>query len=95
MKVAIPKERRTGERRVAASPETVKKLKALGLEVAVEHGAGEGASFPDAHYAEAGAAIVADAKALGVSRHHLYFVLLGTRKSPGLLRRYKALKGAQ
>ena len=64
MKVAIPKERRTGERRVAASPETVKTLKALGLEVAVEHGAGEGASFPDAHYAEAGAAIVADAKAL-------------------------------
>ena len=37
MKVAIPKERRAGELRVAASPETVKKLKGLGLDVVVEH----------------------------------------------------------
>lgn len=64
MKVAIPKERRAGERRVAASPETVKKLKALGLEVAVESGAGAGASFPDAAYAEAGAVVSSDAKTL-------------------------------
>ena len=40
MKLAVLKERRDGETRVAATPETVKKLKGLGLEVAVESGAG-------------------------------------------------------
>ena len=64
MKVAIAKERRPGERRVAASPETVKKIKALGLDVVVESGAGAGASFHDQYYAEAGAAIEGDPKAL-------------------------------
>ena len=47
MKIAIPKERRPGELRVAATPETVKKLVALGAEVAVEAGAGAGSSIPD------------------------------------------------
>ena len=61
MKIAIPRERRPGERRVAASPETVKKLKALGLDVVVESGAGLGSSLPDAAYEAAGAAIAADA----------------------------------
>ncbi|RUQ75545.1 NAD(P)(+) transhydrogenase (Re/Si-specific) subunit alpha, partial [Azospirillum doebereinerae] len=61
MKVAIPKERRAGELRVAASPETVKKLKALGLEVVVESGAGRGSSIPDAAFEAAGATIAADA----------------------------------
>ncbi|WP_298373737.1 Re/Si-specific NAD(P)(+) transhydrogenase subunit alpha [Azospirillum sp.] len=61
MKVAIPKERRAGELRVAASPETVKKLKALGLEVIVESGAGLGSSLPDAVFEAAGATIAADA----------------------------------
>jgi NAD(P) transhydrogenase subunit alpha len=61
MKLAIPKERRAGERRVAASPETVKKYKALGLDVAVETGAGEGASIPDQAFADAGATIAPDA----------------------------------
>ncbi|MFC5349700.1 NAD(P)(+) transhydrogenase (Re/Si-specific) subunit alpha, partial [Azospirillum lipoferum] len=61
MKVAIPKERRAGELRVAASPETVKKLKGLGLDVVVESGAGLGSSLPDAAYEAAGAAIAADA----------------------------------
>ena len=42
MKLAIPKERRAGEARVAATPDTVKKLIALGLEVVVEAGAGGG-----------------------------------------------------
>ena len=64
MKVAIARERRAGERRVAASPETVKKLKALGLEVAIERGAGAGASFTDAAYAEAGATLVDEPAAL-------------------------------
>ena len=57
MRVAIPRERRPNERRVAASPETVKKLKGLGLDVVVESGAGAEASFPDGAYAEAGARI--------------------------------------
>ncbi|XKH35870.1 Re/Si-specific NAD(P)(+) transhydrogenase subunit alpha [Azospirillum doebereinerae] len=61
MKVAIPKERRAGELRVAASPETVKKLKALGLEVVVESGAGLGSSIPDTAFEAAGATIAADA----------------------------------
>ena len=60
MKIAIPKERRPNETRVAASPDTVKKFIALGFEVAVESGAGEGASIPDDAFAAAGAAIARD-----------------------------------
>ncbi|MFT5539816.1 MAG: NAD(P) transhydrogenase subunit alpha [Alphaproteobacteria bacterium] len=63
MKVAIPKECAEGEARVAASPETVKKLKGLGLDVVVETGAGDGARITDQAYADAGAEIAADAKA--------------------------------
>ncbi|WP_042704243.1 Re/Si-specific NAD(P)(+) transhydrogenase subunit alpha [Azospirillum sp. B506] len=61
MKIAIPRERRPGERRVAASPETVKKFKTLGLDVVVESGAGLGSSITDAAFEAAGAAIAADA----------------------------------
>jgi NAD(P) transhydrogenase subunit alpha len=61
MKIAIPKEQRPDEARVAASPETVKKLVALGFEVAVESGAGKGASMTDEAYKKAGAEIAADA----------------------------------
>ena len=60
MKIAIPKERRAGEKRVAASPETVKKLTALGQQVIVETGAGAGADIPDSVFVEAGATIAAD-----------------------------------
>ncbi|MFZ5609536.1 MAG: Re/Si-specific NAD(P)(+) transhydrogenase subunit alpha [Pseudomonadota bacterium] len=55
MKIAVMKEIRAAEKRVAATPETVRKLIALGGEVAVEAGAGLGASIPDAAYQEAGA----------------------------------------
>ena len=55
MKIAIPKERRAYERRVAATPDTVKKYRAMGYDVAVESGAGAEASFPDEYYAAAGA----------------------------------------
>jgi NAD(P) transhydrogenase subunit alpha len=61
MKLAIPKESAEGEARVAASPETVKKLIALGLDVVVESGAGLGSSIADDLYAEAGAAIAVGA----------------------------------
>ena len=61
MKVAIVKERRAFERRVAASPDTIKRMVGMGLEVVVESGAGEGAQFTDAAFATAGASITADA----------------------------------
>jgi NAD(P) transhydrogenase subunit alpha len=60
MKVGIPKEIHPGERRVAATPDTVKKLRKLGFDVAIESGAGLAASFPDAQYADAGAEILTD-----------------------------------
>jgi NAD(P) transhydrogenase subunit alpha len=66
MKISIPKERRAHERRVAATPDTVKRLVGQGLEVVVESGAGEGAAFPDDAYRAAGATIAANAaEALG------------------------------
>jgi len=63
MKLAIPKERRDGETRVAASPETVKKLASLGFDVVVEAGAGLASSISDADFEGAGATIAADAAA--------------------------------
>jgi NAD(P) transhydrogenase subunit alpha len=60
MKVAVVKERRAYERRVAASPDTVKRMVAMGLEVVAEAGAGDGAAIADAAFAAAGAAIAAD-----------------------------------
>ena len=63
MKLAILKDRHSGESRVAASPDSVKKLKGLGLDVAVEAGAGAGARISDADFAAAGASIAADAAA--------------------------------
>lgn len=61
MKIAILKERRPHETRVAATPETIKKLKALGAEVTIEAGAGTAAAYTDEAYSEAGATIVPDA----------------------------------
>jgi len=58
LKVGIPKEIAPQEKRVAATPESVKKLQKLGLEVLVEAGAGEGAHFQDGAYAETGARVV-------------------------------------
>ena len=61
MKIAVPKECRPGEARVAVSPEVAGKLVGLGFTVAVEKGAGTGASFLDEAYQEAGATIAKDA----------------------------------
>ncbi|OYX36472.1 MAG: NAD(P) transhydrogenase subunit alpha [Caulobacterales bacterium 32-69-10] len=61
--IAVTKERRAGETRVAATPDSIKKLKALGFEVVVEAGAGAGASITDAEYEAAGASIAATAAA--------------------------------
>lgn len=63
MKLAILKERRPHERRVAASPETVKKLIAQGASIRVETGAGLGAAITDAAFEEAGAEICESAEA--------------------------------
>jgi NAD(P) transhydrogenase subunit alpha len=58
MKVGIPKEVFAGERRVATTPETAKRLQKLGFEVLVERGAGAKADFPDELYTAAGCKIV-------------------------------------
>ena len=58
MKVGVAKETAPGERRVALVPEVLGKLKAAGLEVLVEAGAGAGAAIPDSAYAAAGAEVV-------------------------------------
>lgn len=55
MKIAILKERRNGETRVAATPDTVKKLVAGGHDIRIEKGAGDAASLPDNAYEAAGA----------------------------------------
>jgi NAD(P) transhydrogenase subunit alpha len=60
-RIAVTKERRSGETRVAATPDSVKKLIALGFSVTVETGAGDGASIPDAEFAAAGATIAKSA----------------------------------
>ncbi|MEM7191237.1 MAG: NAD(P) transhydrogenase subunit alpha, partial [Pseudomonadota bacterium] len=57
MKIAVPKETRDHETRVAATPETVKKFLRLGAEVTVEAGAGTSAAISDDDYSEAGAKI--------------------------------------
>jgi NAD(P) transhydrogenase subunit alpha len=61
LRIAVLRERAAGEHRVSATPETVKKFIALGAVVAVEQGAGLGASIADADYAAAGARIAASA----------------------------------
>lgn len=60
--IAVTKERRAGETRVAAVPETVKKLIGAGFAVTVEAGAGSAAAYPDADYEAAGATLAKTAK---------------------------------
>ena len=57
MKLFVPKEREAGEPRVAASPDSIKKLKALGFDVIVESGAGNLSRIPDDAFTAAGATI--------------------------------------
>lgn len=60
LKISIPKETAAHEKRVAVSPETVKKLVALSCQVTIETGAGQNASYTDAAYKDAGANISKD-----------------------------------
>ena len=65
MLIGVPRETAAGETRVAATPETVKKLKAQGHTLRIEGGAGVAASITDEAFAAAGAEIVGRAEALG------------------------------
>lgn len=62
MRIGIPTETHAGETRVAATPETVKKMLAAGHTVMVQQGAGAGASISDAAYQAAGATLVSTAE---------------------------------
>ncbi len=64
MKIGVPKETYSGEKRVATTPEVIKWLQKLGYDVAVESGAGIAANFNDDVYSEAGAEVISDTKAL-------------------------------
>ena len=65
MRIGVVRETRSDERRVAATPETVKKLRDKGHELLVEAGAGVASSIPDADYASAGATVVSGDVAWG------------------------------
>ena len=95
MKIAVPKERQPGETRVAASPDVVKKLVGLGFDVIVEKGAGDGASFSDDAFKDAGATIARDEAAALKSADVVLKVqrpIIGTAKQQGELALMK--KGA-
>ncbi|HEX8638278.1 MAG TPA: Re/Si-specific NAD(P)(+) transhydrogenase subunit alpha [Pyrinomonadaceae bacterium] len=64
LKIGVPKEIHPGERRVAATPQTVMRLQKLGFEVLIETGAGREIDCFDSTYKEAGATIVDDTRAL-------------------------------
>ena len=64
MKIGIPAETQTGERRVAATPATVKKLIKMGFEVSIQAGAGTQAQYLDADYSNAGATVSASADSI-------------------------------
>ncbi len=70
MKVGVAKETAPGERRVALVPEVLGKLKAAGLDILVESGAGAGAAIPDSAFTEAGATIVSTVELLRPGRRH-------------------------
>jgi H+-translocating NAD(P) transhydrogenase subunit alpha len=61
MRLGVPKETAAGERRVAVVPEAIQKLRAAGIDVVVQRGAGAAAALPDVSYEEAGAQVVDDA----------------------------------
>ncbi len=88
MKIAIPAEADETEPRVAASPDSVKKMRALGAEVLVEAGAGARAGLPDAEYEAAGAGIARGAEVV----RDADVILKVRRPTAGEAERYK--KGA-
>ena len=85
MRVGVVRETALGERRVALVPETAGKLAAAGFEIAVEPGAGDAASFPDAAYTDAGATLGAPWEA--------DVIVAVRRPDPALLREGQLLIG--
>src|SRR5437660_2491044 len=86
MRIAVAREIDASENRVAATPETVKKMKGLGADVAVEPNAGTKSGIPDAEFAAAGATVTNEAV------KHADLVLKVRRPAASELARYK--KGA-
>ncbi|HEY0136868.1 MAG TPA: Re/Si-specific NAD(P)(+) transhydrogenase subunit alpha [Nannocystis sp.] len=86
MKIGIPKEIHPGERRVAATPDTAKRLKSFGFDVLVETGAGVAAEFVDTAYTAVGCEIAADAPSLWASADLVLKVRPPTLDEVGLLR---------
>jgi NAD(P) transhydrogenase subunit alpha len=66
-RIFVPQETRPGERRVAATPETVKKLIGAGFEVEIQRGAGAAAGYSDGAYEALGASLVTSAPAASAS----------------------------
>lgn len=64
MRIGVPKELYSGEKRVATTPEVAEQLQKLGFSVAIEAGAGQLANFSDDAYREAGVEIIEDRKKL-------------------------------
>ena len=87
MRLAVLKERAAFETRVAATPETVKKLIALGLTVAVESEAGTGSAVSDAEFAAAGAEIAADAQAALIDARIVFAVQMPARETRSMMAR--------
>ncbi|HXL91558.1 MAG TPA: NAD(P) transhydrogenase subunit alpha [Streptosporangiaceae bacterium] len=89
MKAGVVKEGAPGEHRVALVPDAVTRLRAKGIEVLVERGAGDGAWLPDAAYADAGATIVDADELYGDAD----VILTVTKPDPAQLRKGQAVIG--
>ena len=87
MRLAVLKETRAAEARVAATPETVKKLIALGLTVAVQAGAGLGSAIADADFQAAGAEISPDAAAALLGAQIVFAVQMPDAATRGMMLR--------
>src|SRR4030067_1148428 len=83
MKIGVPKEIHSGERRVATTPDVAEKLLKLGFSVAVESGAGKAANFSDDVYREVGVEIIDDTKKLWASSD-LILKVRGPERHPEL-----------
>ena len=93
MRLAVLKETRAGETRVAATPETVKRLLALGLTVAVESGAGASAHIADAEFQAVGAEVAPDAAAALAGAGIVFVVAMPDAERRALIPRGALLVG--
>jgi NAD(P) transhydrogenase subunit alpha len=91
MKVGVAKETAGGERRVALTPDALRKLQDAGVDVLVQAGAGDAASFLDESYADAGARLVPDAASLYAEADAIVKVQKPSEEEIALLRDGQAL----